>query len=135
MLQKYTGAGLWAAKEDIPYIMGDIKRHSFKKYLARAAMIKKPDKVNPYEDSDEISSLNIKVIPTPGHTPGHVCLLYRDILFIGDLVENRKGYFKPFPDAWNWDAEKARESIEKINRFSFEWICPSHGTPVRSRTL
>lgn len=135
MLQKVTGAALWASEEDIPYIMEEMDRHSFKKYLAKAAMLKKPGKINSYNDSEEFSRLNIKVIPSPGHTPGHVCLLYRDVLFIGDLIDNRKGYFKSFPDAWCWDAEKARESIGKISRCSFEWICPSHGKPVKSRTF
>lgn len=46
----------------------------------------KPDLL--LQDGDEVSlgSLNIKVIHTPGHTPGGVCYLCGDVMFSGDTL-------------------------------------------------
>ncbi len=38
---------------------------------------------------------NIKIIHTPGHTPGHVCMIFEDVLFAGDLVKNKNGNIVP----------------------------------------
>ena len=41
-----------------------------------------------YEDGDEISmdSITFRVLETPGHTPGSVCLLAGNLLFAGDTL-------------------------------------------------
>jgi glyoxylase-like metal-dependent hydrolase (beta-lactamase superfamily II) len=90
-LQKETGATLWAPKEDIPYILGDKSRPGIKKVATFLMRVKKPEKVEAYTDQ-KID--DIKIIPTPGHTPGHVSFLYKDILFAGDLVRNAYGVQK-----------------------------------------
>jgi glyoxylase-like metal-dependent hydrolase (beta-lactamase superfamily II) len=72
----------------------------------------------------------IKVIETPGHTPGHVCLLYDGILFAGDLLENKNGTLRPYPAAWNWNNEKMLESVKKIAGMPVSRICPAHGMPI-----
>ena len=43
---------------------------------------------NTYDDGDELTlgSIKIRVIATPGHTPGGVCLLAGDLLFSGDTL-------------------------------------------------
>ena len=43
---------------------------------------------NTYDDGDELTlgSIRIRVIATPGHTPGGVCLLAGDLLFSGDTL-------------------------------------------------
>ena len=73
----------------------------------------------------------IKVIPTPGHTPGHVSLIYKNVLFTGDLVRNSKGKIEPMKSSMNWDSSLAMESILKIEEYDFEWICTTHGEPIR----
>lgn len=130
LLQKETGATLWAPKEDIPYILGDKSRPGFKKlgslYL-RVMRVKKPEKINAYNDT-KID--NIIIIPTPGHTPGHVSFLYNDILFAGDLVRNSNGVLKIAPSIMNADEESIKESIRKISEYSFKWVCPDSGEPL-----
>ena len=128
MLQRLTGARVWASAEDIPYIYGEKERHSFKKYLTRLFSIKVPEGISPYIPGEKLNG--IEVIPTPGHTPGHVCLLYEDVLFIGDLLENKKGKLRPYPKAWNWDNEAVLKSVDKIADIPHKWICPAHGRPV-----
>lgn len=89
--------------------------------------VKKPEKINAYTDH-KIG--NIEIIPTPGHTPGHVSFLYKDILFAGDLVRNSNGVLKIAPSIMNADEESIKESIHKISEYSFKWVCPDSGEPL-----
>ena len=72
---------------------------------------------------------NIKIIHTPGHTPGHVCMIFEDVLFAGDLVKNKNGNIVSYPNPWNWDSKKMMKSIRELDNLEYEWICMSHGTP------
>ncbi len=128
MLEEETGANIWASKDDIPYICGNEKRHGIKKYLTYVMKTKKPQKINSYSENQKI--LDIEVIPAPGHTPGHVCLLYKDVLFAGDLLRTSKGEIKPMRSLMNWNESLLKESIAKIDKYDFEWICPAHGEPI-----
>ncbi|NSW92772.1 MAG: MBL fold metallo-hydrolase [Firmicutes bacterium] len=127
-LQQHTGARLWASKEDIPYIYGEAERHGIKKFLGPVMKIKKPEGIEAYAKGLKIG--DIEVIPTPGHTPGHVCLLYNDILFAGDLAAYMGGRLKPLPAFMNWDMSALKDPIRMLNAFPFRWICPAHGKPV-----
>jgi glyoxylase-like metal-dependent hydrolase (beta-lactamase superfamily II) len=127
LLQKETGATLWASKKDIPYILGDKSRPGIKKVASFLMRVKKPEKIKSYDDQ-KID--DIEIISTPGHTPGHVSFLYKDILFAGDLVRNSNGVLKKLPKMGNSDDKTLKESILKMNEDSFKWICPAHGEPL-----
>jgi len=128
LLEKQTGASIWASKEDIHYIYGDKSRPGIKRFVSLIMRAKKPGKINEYNENQEMG--DIEVIPTPGHTPGHVCLLYKDVLFVGDLVKTSKGQLSTLASFMNWDDSLLRESINNISNYDFEWICPAHGEPV-----
>lgn len=128
LIEKESNAHIWASKEDIPYIYGDKRRHGLKKYLSYIMKIKKPEKILPYPEDQRVD--NIEVIPTPGHTPGHVCLLYKDVLFVGDILKTSKGQLEPMKSFMNWNTPILKESIKKLNDFHFKWICPAHGEPI-----
>jgi glyoxylase-like metal-dependent hydrolase (beta-lactamase superfamily II) len=87
----------------------------------------KPTDIHAFTD-DRICGIDI--VPTPGHTPGHVCFIFDGVLFAGDLLDNRKGNLIPFPASWDWNYDKMLESVKKIASCDFKWICPSHGKPV-----
>jgi glyoxylase-like metal-dependent hydrolase (beta-lactamase superfamily II) len=125
-LQELTGAKLWASAEDIPYITGEKQRHSFKKYIGKM-LRHKPTDIYAFT-GDKI--YGIEVVPTPGHTPGHVCFLFDGVLFAGDLLENKKGSLIPYPASWDWDYDKMLESVKKIASCDFKWVCPAHGSPI-----
>lgn len=127
LLQKETGATLWASKEDIPYILGDKSRPGIKKIATLLMRVKKPEKIKSYDDQ-KIG--DIEIIPTPGHTPGHISFLYKDILFAGDLVGNSNGVLKKPPRIGNSDEKSIKESILKMSKYSFKWVCPAHGEPL-----
>lgn len=127
-LAELTGAGLWASDLDRRCILGETDRPGFKKYLPYVLPVKKPARINPYPVNGKLNE--ITVIPTPGHTPGHVCLLFEDILFAGDLVENKSGTIIPYPSFWNWDTTLLQNSMKDISGYAFKWICPAHGDPI-----
>jgi glyoxylase-like metal-dependent hydrolase (beta-lactamase superfamily II)/ferredoxin len=70
------------------------------------------------------------VIPVPGHTRGHIVLLYQNkFLFTGDHlawspVKERLTAFRSV--CWYSWPEQTR-SMEKLIAYDFEWVLPGHG--------
>lgn len=128
-LQQATEAKIWASKEDIPYIRGEKNREGIKRFISLIMRIKEPENISSYPKDQKI--MDIEVIATPGHTPGHVCLLYNNVLFVGDLCRTSKGKVSPMKSFMNWNDSILKESIAKIDNYDFEWICPAHGEPVK----
>ena len=82
------------------------------------------------KDGDMIGSL--RVIHTPGHTPGGISLYEAEemILFSGDTVFSDGGFGRfDFPGG---SREQLRDSIEKLSKLDVEGLYPGHGTPVFS---
>jgi glyoxylase-like metal-dependent hydrolase (beta-lactamase superfamily II)/ferredoxin len=74
------------------------------------------------------------MIPNPGHTRGHAVFLYRDkYLFTGDSLawSESRGHLYAFRGAcWYSWAEHIR-TTKRLLDFSFEWVLPGHGRPIR----
>jgi glyoxylase-like metal-dependent hydrolase (beta-lactamase superfamily II)/ferredoxin len=73
-------------------------------------------------------------IPTPGHTPGHTVLLYRErFLFTGDhLSWNREERRLSASRDYCWYSWREQvESLAKLQSYRFEWVLPGHGQRVR----
>ena len=73
---------------------------------------------------------DLLVIPTPGHTRGHMLLLYRNsFLFTGDHLawSPARETLTAFRSvAWySWPAQT--RSMEKLRHHRFEWVLPGHG--------
>ena len=126
--QKLTGAVVWAGIEEIPYILGHKERQGIKKYLSKLISVKNIKEIRPLRDGNTVDGL--EVVETPGHTEGHICLIYDEVLLAGDLVEEKDGLCVPYPVKMNWDTAKLFKSIEKLNAYPFKWVCMAHGTPV-----
>jgi glyoxylase-like metal-dependent hydrolase (beta-lactamase superfamily II) len=132
-LQQATHATVWASAEDIPFIYGQKSRPGIKKYLSMFLKAVPPVDIQPYPQDGNIGE--IKVISTPGHTPGHVSLLYHDILFAGDLVAVNNGQIKPSPAVMTWNMPLLLQSMEKVRVYPFRWVCPAHGMPVERGSM
>ncbi|WP_291271286.1 MBL fold metallo-hydrolase [Geothrix sp.] len=73
---------------------------------------------------------DLLLIPTPGHSAGSVCLLYRDFLFTGDhLWWNPDKRRLSASKAYNWHSwERQLDSLERLLAFDFTWVLPGHGS-------
>lgn len=73
---------------------------------------------------------DLLAIPVPGHTRGHMVLLYREkYLFTGDHLawSPRRNTLIAFRDAcwYSWDVQTA--SMKWLLDYRFEWVIPGHG--------
>jgi len=84
---------------------------------------------------------SLEVIPTPGHTPGHVSFLdTRDrTIIVGDTFTSTGGlavsnhfYLRfPFAAMATWDKGKDLESAKKLRELQPSLLVVGHGGPVR----
>jgi glyoxylase-like metal-dependent hydrolase (beta-lactamase superfamily II)/ferredoxin len=69
-------------------------------------------------------------IPVPGHTRGHMVLLYRNkFLFTGDHLAwspNRNSLIAFRSACWYSWSEQTK-SMQKLRDYEFEWVLPGHG--------
>lgn len=84
-------------------------------------------------DGDTI--FDLAVIETPGHTPGHICVLDPNagILVAGDALNTSDGSLKSSDPRFTADQVAADTSIAKLAGFEYEVILPGHGEPILGR--
>ncbi|MBI3914567.1 MAG: MBL fold metallo-hydrolase [Chloroflexi bacterium] len=136
-LQRITRAAVCAHPRDAEYITGKRLRRAPRPPMARliygmfslfGARNLPPVPVDRLlNDGDQMESF--KIIHTPGHTPGHVCLLRKDFLFAGDLLFATAGGFRETPHMFTADLKTSRLSIAKIAELNFEVILAGHQPP------
>lgn len=132
-LQQATGAQVWASQEDLPYILDQRRASGFRGVLQMIIRTKPPQVNQMYTPGQKIG--NIEVIPTPGHTPGHVSFLYGDTLFSGDLVTSSRNQLRAAPALLTWDKAVLKRSLFAVSKREFTWVCPAHGEPVQRGNL
>lgn len=91
-----------------------------------------PRPVSPVSDGQDIFGL--RIITTPGHTPGHISVLdpVGGVLVAGDaLVGRGDGGGVAGPDAaYTQDMATAEESVRKLAGYTFDTVLFGHGDPV-----
>ena len=78
----------------------------------------------------------LRVVETPGHTPGHVSLYAANakVLFCGDsMISDETGLQESRPEA-TWDAEMARKSVRKQAELGATIVCAGHGPVIWEAT-
>lgn len=122
-IQEVKNCEVYAPSEDIPYMIGEKSRPGIKRLLAKK-LKNIPKAENLKELPEKIS--DVTVIKTPGHTQGHVCFLYGNVIFLGDLFRNEDS-IELINSKMNFDEDLLRESIPKIFEYELKWFCPTHG--------
>jgi glyoxylase-like metal-dependent hydrolase (beta-lactamase superfamily II) len=98
-----------------------------------AAMTPEPPTFEPIEDGQVLPLLGgLRVIHTPGHTPGSVCLYgERDrVLFVGDTLQRRFGRMSFASKLYSDDHAGARRSVKRLAQLDVRTIVFSHFAAV-----
>ena len=101
-----------------------VRRGKLIDYLTRA-----PTELVPVEDGDLISAGGgLRVVHTPGHTPGSICLYAERhrILFTGDVLQVRRGRLTHASAFFSHDLAASRSSISRLLELDVEAIAFSH---------
>lgn len=98
-----------------------------------ASITRPPARIRPIEDGDVLPVLGgLRVVHTPGHTPGSVCLYApRDrILFTGDALQRRRGRVVFASPIFSDDHAAARASVRRLATLDVATIVFSHYAPL-----
>ena len=111
--QQASEANIWAGAQDAPAIPSIDGRP-----------------VRPLTEGDRVGEL--RVLHTPGHTPGHISLLHEaaSLLFMGDLVGSMDGVVVFGPEAFTADPKLSRRSLQRMVDLAPDRILFSHGEEV-----
>ncbi len=85
--------------------------------------------LTPVTDGDEVEGL--RIIATPGHTPGHIAVLDPGrILLTGDAINNVEATLSGPNPQFSSDMEAALESARLLSGFDYEVALFGHGEPI-----
>lgn len=98
---------------------------NFSTIIGNPVTISKADIIFDKEETKETSFCKYKIIHTPGHSKGSICILIDDILFAGDTI------FKDSigrTDLYGGNYDELILSLQKIKKLPQNLtICPGHG--------
>lgn len=106
------------------------KHFNAKRIIHRRDLSAMPDCEFIVEDNEPLTIADFTVISQPGHTAGHMVLLYKNrYLFTGDHLYVNRETGKPdaFRDHCWYSWEEQTNSMRNLVKYNFEWILPGHG--------
>ena len=92
--------------------------------------IKTPRPLKAVNDNDEVFGL--RMISTPGHTPGHVCVYdpAGSLLILGDAMNNIGNKLAGPNPQYTADMTQAHQSVKKLAKLKFQRAVFGHGEPI-----
>lgn len=128
----FPNAKVYCGPGEAPYLRGDKAYSAVGGRLAAMVTDKGPPPGQRQLEElkgDETLTLDgesLTVIHLPGHTPGSVAYLWRDLIFTGDaLLQDGKGV-GPAPSFFSEDSGQAKRSLEKLRDLPFNRIADGH---------
>ena len=122
-------------RDDVAEAQRYARRFGSERIIHRAELAAQPEAEIVLDGEKEVEIVpKFLVIPTPGHTRGHMVLLYNNrYLFSGDHLwwerrTKRLGASRRF--CWySWP--KQIESMQALLDYAFEWVLPGHGQRIQ----
>jgi len=118
-------------RHGVPDVPEDQRLPSASKFFGTFYAPAKPDHLLGDEDDIPLGDgRSLEVIWTPGHTPGHCCLLLKPdgVLFVGDhLLPKITPHVGLWPNGPENPLGDFLASHEKIQRADARLVCPAHG--------
>ncbi len=121
---------IYIHQQELSAVSGDKSLEDFFKEIGKEHLVK------PLKGNEEIDAgiFKLRVLYTPGHTPGSICLFVpeRKILFSSDTLFPMKGDYAllPAPDPQGGSLEELAMSIRYIMKLNPVAFCPGHLFPV-----
>jgi|APSaa5957512535_1039671.scaffolds.fasta_scaffold61884_1 hydroxyacylglutathione hydrolase len=78
-----------------------------------------------FHDIHTLKIPELKIINTPGHSKGGICILHKDILFSGDTLFHQGTIGRT--DLPGGSMSEMKRSLEKISKLKFKTLLPGHG--------
>ncbi len=123
-LKNKTGASLLVHKYDAP-MLADNSLNLLSRFSVRDMVFPCPDRLLNDGDAIRLGKSEIKVIHTPGHTQGSICLTVDNDLISGDTLFRESIGRYDFPGG---DYEVIMASLQKIKALDIKGkIYPGHG--------
>ncbi len=100
-----------------------------------ALLTRGPEDSRALEDGDELPVLGgLRVVHTPGHTPGSICLYSpaHRLLIVGDMLQVIRGRLTLPSAFFSENMSLARRSIARLAELDIETICLAHYPPWRT---
>jgi glyoxylase-like metal-dependent hydrolase (beta-lactamase superfamily II) len=141
-LKEMTGAVVIAHCADAPYIDGRLSQPGPQRPgwlrsmsgLFRGLLATAPVAVDvEVKDGDQLPAAGgIRIMHTPGHTPGSICvfLMDRGVVFAGDLMAQRFGIKLPSLP-FTVDVGQLKQSIARLAGRDFGTACFGHGSAIK----
>ena len=134
----FPKAEVLGGADDIPMMHGDGRHYStFGRVMSALMPLPKgPDAVTPLRGGEqlEFDGARFAVIATPGHSPGSVVYLYKDVLFTGDSLMRKGDGVTIAPSLFSEDSAENRRSLIRLERLSFDKIADGHaGVTLNAR--
>ena len=123
------GCDVWAHRDDAPLISAAKSPGGVAN--AEGGQVVGPPRIDlqlaGFEVLDVLGGCHI--LPTPGHTPGHLSLFLpeRSLLIAGDIVRYENGVVTRAPEMYTADPERSEQSLQQLAQLDFEHLLPYHG--------
>jgi glyoxylase-like metal-dependent hydrolase (beta-lactamase superfamily II) len=127
-IERTFGCPVFAHPDDIPYILRE-KDFTYSGILGKIVkFVEKMTKFSPPENLKSVLDLKeIKILHTPGHTPGSICIFEGEKVYCGDLLrENAKLSHKSFCN----DYGKYLDSVRTFLNLEWKTASPGHGGEI-----
>src|SRR6478735_8732357 len=138
-LKTLTDAPVLAHREDAPYLRTGKApeidpRIRFRKYIQRWVSFPAVAVDEELED-DQLLPIagGVRVIHTPGHTPGHISLLHEEsgVLITGDAIHNWRGKIGLAMKWFGHDLDLQAKTVHKLGELDYDLGAFTHGPEMR----
>lgn len=127
-LQRETGCDIYIHREDMPFALGKAYSRDLKGLYSFLLRIKCPDATLFLPETGSVG--DFEILFTPGHSPGHCCFRYKDVLFLGDLVFSTRDRHHSHPAKLIVQRTKKEAQRRGLDLGGIRWLCPAHAEPI-----
>ncbi len=128
---KYCNPAIHVHKEALPYVrLGRVSLAEALRHYGREGLLKPVRGGEKVRVSEERV---LEVLDTPGHAPGHICLVDEGSgsLFSGDLImtSTEENAYLAVPDPLTGDLDRCIDSAARLFHYPVRHLFPGHGCP------